>query len=331
MFNTVTLNLTIFSLYDQFMGQFSCITKTRFHLLKDRRIISFSEFGDNKGTPVFYSHGTPGSRLEGEILHQEALNHNFRLICIDRPGIGKSTYLPDRKLLDYPNDILEVANELKIAEFGLISWSSGGAHALACSYAMPDKILFNIVLAGYARISETTASPNPKQSNIDQFMLSLSRHSPNLFRFFYSLFALGMKIAPNFSYKAILNSMSKSDKLIANNDSFKSILYNAQKEAFNDGSVGVATDATIHYHDWGFNLEDIITNVHIFHGIEDQLVPTEFSLQNKAQIPSCELHLVEGEGHLFPCIYSKEIFNVASFENEKCLSKETCFRKKSNA
>ena len=48
--------------------------ETRYIRLGDNRRISFCEYGDPQGKPVFYFHGTPGSRNEPKFNDQQEKN-----------------------------------------------------------------------------------------------------------------------------------------------------------------------------------------------------------------------------------------------------------------
>lgn len=296
------------------MDNFKFAARTKYHLLRDRRILCYCEFGDSQGIPVFYSHATPGSRLEGALFHSLAAKQNFRIICIDRPGMGESTFLPDRKLLDYPNDIIELADELNIEKFGMIGWSGGGVYGLACGYALPLRLLFNIVLAGYTSFREMSKASGYIHSRLDHVSVGLSKKHPLLFKLYFELVAICLKVAPIMSYGAFVASLNQSDKNIAKQRIFKSILSQSQKEAFKEGCNGVATDTMIHYSDLGFSLQQIKAPIQILHGDKDLLVPVEFSVFNSAQIPVCQLHILEGEGHLFPVNRMLDIFSIAHKE-----------------
>lgn len=98
-------------------------------LLKDGRHIGLCEYGDLEGFPVFFFHGTPGSRvmfLDDDPISKEL---GVRLICLDRPGFGLSTPQPDRTILDWAKDVLEVADHLGVHHFSVMGVSGGGAFA----------------------------------------------------------------------------------------------------------------------------------------------------------------------------------------------------------
>jgi pimeloyl-ACP methyl ester carboxylesterase len=69
--------------------------------LKDGRQLGFAEYGDQDGQPIFYFHGLPGSRLEAGHLHEIAVANNYRLIGLDRPGMGLSSIEPKRSILSW--------------------------------------------------------------------------------------------------------------------------------------------------------------------------------------------------------------------------------------
>jgi len=64
---------------------------------------------ESKGKPVFYFHGTPGSRFECNIFPEAANSVGARIIVADRPGYGLSDFQKGRRLLDWPNDVAELA------------------------------------------------------------------------------------------------------------------------------------------------------------------------------------------------------------------------------
>lgn len=91
--------------------------------------------------------------LDDDPISQEI---GIRLICLDRPGFGLSTPLPDRTILDWAKDVLEVADDLGIQHFSVMGVSGGGAFAAGCAYQLPDRVL------SAALISSTTPFQNGK-------------------------------------------------------------------------------------------------------------------------------------------------------------------------
>src|SRR3954454_11435984 len=74
--------------------------------------IAAEECGDPSGAPVFFFHGWPSSRLQGQGFGAAAQELGLRIISLDRPGIGCSAYCADRRLLDWPPAVAEIARQL---------------------------------------------------------------------------------------------------------------------------------------------------------------------------------------------------------------------------
>merc|ERR1711939_35190 len=85
--------------------------------LKDGRTLAYACYGETaspKSLPVFYFNGTPGSHPECGLLHEPALKLGLLLIGIDRPGFGDSSLQDNRTLLQWPSDVLELADHLDV-------------------------------------------------------------------------------------------------------------------------------------------------------------------------------------------------------------------------
>ncbi len=292
-------------------------TETRHHTLRDKRIIAYIEYGTPDGYPVFYAHGGPSSRLECAIFHEKAAEYGFRMIATDRPGMGESTYLPKRKLLDYPKDIVEIADALGIDKFGVMGWSGGGAHTTVCGYAIPERLKFNISLAGYTSFHELPGAVDLLKNKLDRKAIALSAKHPRLFTMFFGLMRLSAKYFPKSYCNALFKELCPADREIAYAPHFNDVFIKDQLEAFKQGNKGVATDAMVHYVDWGFHLKDIPCKLHVFHGDADYLVPLEYGQNIANKVPDCELHILKNEGHLFPVKYQELIFDTARSELEE--------------
>src|SRR5436190_19995009 len=86
-------------------------------------VLGYAEYGVGSGKPIFYFHGWPGSRLEAAFVHDAAIAAGVRLISVDRPGIGLSTFREGRKFLDWPATLSELVQHLGIQEFSVLGVS----------------------------------------------------------------------------------------------------------------------------------------------------------------------------------------------------------------
>ena len=270
--------------------------KVRFLKLSNGRKLAYSEYGYTKGFPVFFFHGSPGSRLEAIHTDKPGIKYNFRIISPDRPGMGKSDFQKNRTWLDWPNDVLELAAHLEIEKFGIIGASGGNPPLLACAYQIPNNIQFTVDMGGWV--------PNI-DGKLYRHLAPIERtfgrtiKIPVIFRVFYRI--MGFLVSRQEGEKLINNfksSMCETDKqMIAEDHETTEFLANDVKESFRQGSKGPALDALLQYRDWGFDLREISIPVHIYHGTEDKFVPIQFSEALSKILPHSTLKTYPELGH----------------------------------
>ena len=78
------------------------------------------------------------------------MEHDVRIIGVDRPGIGTSTPHLYDNVLDWTGDLSLLADHLGIDTLRIIGLSGGGPYALAAGAAMPERVHGVGVLGGVA-------------------------------------------------------------------------------------------------------------------------------------------------------------------------------------
>jgi pimeloyl-ACP methyl ester carboxylesterase len=104
-----------------------------------QRDLAICEWGVDDGSPVFWLHGTPGSRYLRHV-GDGYLRVGLRVITYDRPGYGRSTRAAGRSIADVAGDVVTIADSLGLDRFGVAGVSSGGPHALAVAALAPDRV-----------------------------------------------------------------------------------------------------------------------------------------------------------------------------------------------
>src|SRR5258708_1654460 len=112
--------------------------------LRDGRVLGYTQTGHPLGKPVFFFHGSPGSRLQRHPDETIAREMGIRLIGIDRPGYGLSDFQPDRTLLDWPADVAQLADALLLdPSVNLIRLDPVAAKkVLPASFPQADQAIF---------------------------------------------------------------------------------------------------------------------------------------------------------------------------------------------
>lgn len=109
------------------------LASSRTIMRPDGRTVSYLELGEPTGRPLIHFHGTGFSALEALTGARAARDAGIRLIAFDRPGFGGSTAFPGRDLATVAFDSLALADHLGIEGFDVSGFSGGVPHALAAA------------------------------------------------------------------------------------------------------------------------------------------------------------------------------------------------------
>ncbi|MBV7334576.1 alpha/beta hydrolase [Chloroflexi bacterium TSY] len=266
--------------------------------LRDGRTLAYVECGDAKGAPVFHFHGHPGSRLESLIADKAARSAGVRLIGIDRPGMGFSDFKVGRRLLDWPDDVVELADALGLNQFSVQGASGGGPYAIACAYRLADRLLACGIIAGLGPIHRL-GTDGMMLTNRVQF--ALARRMPWLVRglLWAYLGRYGKYVDNEDSIELLASKMTQGLQNSTKDPDAPNLYIRETLEAFRQGSRGVAYDASLFTRPWGFELEDVtFENVYLWHGERDRHVPVEMARVLATKIPHCRARYFVDENHM---------------------------------
>ena len=114
------------------------------------------------------------------------------------------------------------------------------------------------------------------------------------------LMSFGLRRKPERFISEMHDAMNGPDKalLLARSELAKDMIDLAFAEAFRPGIAGVHHEAGLYAQPWGFRLQDITAEVHLWHGEEDENVPVSVGHYVANAIPNCHARFVEDEGHL---------------------------------
>ncbi len=203
--------------------------------LKDGRKLGYAEYGDATGDALFYFHGWPSSRLQASGLDEEAKRLKIRVIAPDRPGYGLSDYAPNRTLLDWADDVIELADCLHIKKFAVVGVSGGGPYAAVCAYKIPEDRLTKVgIVVGLAptNIEGVLTGMAP----INKFIWRNYHRFPFLIKLSASVaFLQARRFLPEIF---TLSFRSKVDQLILESKEVKRGLKRTRREAFRQGKMG---------------------------------------------------------------------------------------------
>lgn len=269
--------------------------------LADGRWLGYRELGDPSGAPLFFFHGTPGSRWSVDAEDPLARMRGVRLILPERPGYGLSTAQPERRLTDWARDVAELADRLGIGDFAVAGISGGGPHAIACAGALGGRVTVAVTLSSPAPADFPGATRGMSFGN--RLGLWLQRFAPGLFRRVMAGNAAAFQRDPQRFVDALAAGMSASDRQIMQRPDVRATLIRDLEESYRQGSDAQIVDGTLAMTatSWGLDLADIAIPVHVWHGEEDRLVTRAMFDRLAAELPDARTHLVPGAGHLLDC------------------------------
>jgi pimeloyl-ACP methyl ester carboxylesterase len=264
--------------------------------LCDGRRLSYAEYGSPEGAVIFYFHGFPGSRYEAALAGKTALAHNVRFIGIERPGYGASDPKPDRRLLDWPDDIAEFADKLGIDKFYIIGISGGAPYTAACAWKIPSRIIKAGIISGLGPVADNVKAKSFFGS-FQKFWFFNAKYLPWNVRAAAALAGKMIFLNTGTFIDLLEKRASASDKAVLKQSEFRGILLKSCKEAFSKSSLGFYQDLIIYANPWGFELKDIKCKVHVWHGGKDLTVNAGFGRYYKEKIPQCQAEFFPDDGH----------------------------------
>jgi len=262
------------------------------------RRLGFREIGCTTGFPVLSFHG--GLSCSSEMLFAEQICRDLgvRLIAVDRPGIGGSDLLPGRRLLDWPDDVAALADGLDLGPFAVFGWSAGGPYALACGFALPDRVTRVGCAAGMAPL-DGPGGVAELGLWADRLLFPLCRRTPRLGGLLLATTRLR-------SARSIWKSLLAS--LAATGDPDRELLASVSVEAIAgplleslaSGGFGTAWDYRLLGSPWGFDLGEVRAETLVWQGAEDGLVPRSHAERLARELPRARLAILPGHGHFLP-------------------------------
>lgn len=261
----------------------------------DGRLLGFAEWGAADGRPVFHFHGSSSSRLEHP--PEGAIPEGVRLITVDRPGHGLSTFQKKRRLLDWPADVAALADHLSIDQFAVTGWSFGGPHAMACAFALPERVTTASLVASFAPLDRPGAMDG--MANFNKISLRLARGPRWIGRQFMKIQGRALRNNPEDVARRMLSSVPPADQAVFNDSQAAAILLPSLSEAYRNGADGPAWEGAMMVRPWGFRLDEITVPTHVWHGEDDVNNPMQCGAYLADTIPNATPHFLPGEGHFF--------------------------------
>lgn len=248
----------------------------------DGRDLAFSEWGPPLGSPVFFLHGTPGSRYLRHVGGQYERT-GVRVITYDRPGYGGSSRLAGRTVAQAAQDVATIAEHLALERFAVVGVSGGGPHALGTAAAMPDRVsrCATIVGAGPHDAEDLDVFAGMSDEELEEWRCAQQGEDCLIGEF----------------YTESLDWVESLRELSGFPEQVRDMLVEGFREALAPGPYGMADDYAAQLKPWGFDMADVVCPTKVMIAKEDTSVPPAHGLWLAAHLTDAEIVWVEG-GHL---------------------------------
>jgi pimeloyl-ACP methyl ester carboxylesterase len=259
--------------------------------LPDGRSLSYADVGPVGGPVVLYCHGAPSSRLDLVAFHDVLLALEVRVVCADRPGYGRSSPQPGRRLEDWPADAAALADHLGVERFAVMGASSGGPYALACAALLADRVASAGVVCGPTDFGWVGAWAGYPEHESELMRIGdearavawcEARYGQDGHRF----------------QEAGLGGLVPADQAVLADEALATALMTTMGEAFRQGVGGYAQDIVVQGRPWSFDTRAMVAPVWLLHGEADTIVPVAHARHSAEVIPDARLVTLPDQGHI---------------------------------
>ncbi len=287
--------------------------------LPDGRQLAYAEFGPSDGIPVLYFHGAPSSRLEPALIGSAAIDRaGLRVIAADRPGVGRSDFLPSRKLSHWAADVVCLADSLGIDRFVVFGNSGGGPYAAACAAQLPKRVIAAVIVSGAWQMTDPEVRGNLPLMN--RLVWLLARRFPPGLRLLLKTMAGESKATDEEDLARMRTFLPPGDVASFSSPGRLAAMQAAIRACLELGTKGTAWDMRIHVqpYDVSFGGE---TLTRIFHGGMDRNVPIQLAQKMARAISRGELTVFPEDGHVSTlCEHFEEVARAIHLTFERSSS-----------
>lgn len=254
-------------------------------------------YGEPEGDTVFWFHGTPGARHQ--LPHDAgdlAAERGLRLVVVERPGTGNSTRKRYGRIVEFADDLRDVADDVRADEFGVVGLSGGGPYLLATAHEMPERMKVGIVLGGIGPTRGVDSIVSHTMLLVPAALLLERNYRPlsrGLRQVVNALTPLADPAVDLF-FNLIPGDRAHFTSRPLDRRQFTADLIDANRRS---GIASAVSDLILFGRPWGFELRNIQVPIVFYGGSSDIIVPYLHAERQAKRVPGSRLRTYEGRGH----------------------------------
>jgi pimeloyl-ACP methyl ester carboxylesterase len=207
--------------------------------------------------------------------------------------------------LEWPDDVVEVADGLGLDRFAVAGVSGGGPYVAACAFQIPGRLTAAGIISGVGPFQVSGATEGMSRQN--RLLFRTARRLPWLLNLPFWIMAQGARRFPERAVDVMTRSMAEPDQRVLARPEVRAVFVESAAEAYRLGSRGAVWEAVMYSRPWGFRLEDITIEVYLWQGEKDVNVPPAMGRYLARAIPQCRAAFYPDEGHLLVVDHADEI------------------------
>jgi pimeloyl-ACP methyl ester carboxylesterase len=260
------------------------------------RVVAADLLGATGDPAVLLVHGTPDSRLARHPDPNATTSAGVRMVAVDRPGFGHSTFDPDATPDSFGHDLVALLDRLALADVAVVAWSAGALWALGLAAVAPTRVRSVTIIGGLAPFE---AFDDPEvwaaAGEARRGMVETARD-------------LGAAVAAEMIGPMLVPDPATPDAAVEHriehgSDDLAALagadvqMAAATLDAVRLGTDGVVRDVTVQLGRSGLDLAAIDTPVHLVTGDRDTTCPPAFAHWFAAHLPAATVTIVPDAGH----------------------------------
>jgi pimeloyl-ACP methyl ester carboxylesterase len=274
------------------------LTERSWIALGDGRRLAYSAAGARRGFPVIYLHGAIGAPMRREPALEAVIERaGIRYLVVDRPGFGESDPDPDGSVASFAGDLEQLADALGLDRLSVVGVSAGGPYALACAWAMPERI------STAAAVSSVLPGLPPHAASGTwlryRYPLKALAHAPGICTSVVNRVLATVHRRPGLIARFLATGATDGDDASLADAAVLEAAVRRVQTAIERGAGPSIRDYVAVSRPWGFETADIHGRVQVWHGGLDRLVAVRHAVDLAEELPNGSAAIDPRGGHFF--------------------------------
>ena len=265
--------------------------------LPDGRRLGFRVYGDPKGAPILFLHGTPGSRLKFSIAHEAGEKLGLAIIAPDRWGYGLTEAPQTLSLRGFGDDMAALMDDLGRESFAVGGISGGGPYAAAVAACLSRRVTALALVSPVGPIVD--AGLGPSLPLLHRLCFTVLPTRPRTVSTAMRAFRWSLAHAPRLAGRLTTWRAARPDKRLIGRSDVRHRILGSFSEGLRPGTVGPNTDLAIFSKPWRVDLAAISAPSRLWIGTRDSNVPIAAARILAQRIPRCVFTELPNQGHLW--------------------------------